>query len=492
MPTSSDTVVKSTQDIRFRKYLYGVMILALIVRLGYFALFHDRVTGFTYEHFFAMQGLNLMAGNGLAINEDQWNGILALQKERGSKLVQPADWPPNLDPSKNYYTAFETPGYAWFLALLWTVVPWKTYAVAKFVQVILGTLLVYPLYDIGRRLFNPHIGLLAAGLYAIWGPSAYLTQVASKDAIEMFVVLVLWGALCYWQTQKTWRLLLTAISFVFLVYFRGNLLPLVGMICVAAIPKFGWKPALRLFLVSYILVGVALIPWYIRNKTYVGRETVLKENLYLTLISGYANYDKSLVKFAGDMSIPVNGQTFNTPDAMVKPVVLKLMKERPLWVLSTHIRRFFRALFFPYEWGYDRIDPKYRSYAAFHQATDLNRLQYFVQAPGVVLFKYGARMWEMIILLLAARGVWCFRGHWKELALVIAPYLGFCTIYGIFIIESRYLVPHTLLLQVLAGIGLCTLIKSCNQSVLQKPGASEKSAPEAKGPQEKNTAPILT
>lgn len=81
---------------------------------------------------------------------------------------------------------FVSPLYAYFLALIYKLGGNPTSV--KFIQFTLGSLIPLFIYAIGRRLFNPKIGIIAALISCFYGPAIFFEGLLLKTTLEVFLI----------------------------------------------------------------------------------------------------------------------------------------------------------------------------------------------------------------------------------------------------------------------------------------------------------------
>ncbi|WP_438446664.1 ArnT family glycosyltransferase [Gorillibacterium sp. sgz5001074] len=227
----------TTHDRRYTYAMLGVLGLALFLRLHY--LWYGRIDPLEWDQLnYTKLALQLLD-----------KGIYAYRDTMPNTLV--------------------TPGLPMFLTFMFGVFghdPLEpTLMLIRYVQCFIGLGAVWFIYLIGRRLFHPAAGLIAALMAAVypsyvWSASLILTEV---------LFLTCFTALLYVQVRiiqenrsrdHLWAGFLLGMT----VLIRPNVLPL------AAVPYlFLWVRHRRLF-VPLILRGVGafalvMLPWWIRN-----------------------------------------------------------------------------------------------------------------------------------------------------------------------------------------------------------------------------------
>jgi 4-amino-4-deoxy-L-arabinose transferase-like glycosyltransferase len=180
----------------------------------------------------------------------------------------------------SYVTHLPTANYpigypAILAALFW--VTWHTpftndlMLSAGLMHVVFSTATVLMVYVIGRHVFNPTVGLLAAALMAIFPDAIY--EVATLQLETTFVFLAM-AALAIivshdWSNGLPSRNRLLAFGAVlglsilvrpFSVWF------LIGLFLAVLATHAGWKRAFSLTLVATLAVVAVQVPWIIRNE----------------------------------------------------------------------------------------------------------------------------------------------------------------------------------------------------------------------------------
>jgi 4-amino-4-deoxy-L-arabinose transferase-like glycosyltransferase len=161
------------------------------------------------------------------------------------------------------------PLYPVFLGALYSLFG-PQHRVVVFVQVVLGVLVCWLVYRIGRRAAGARTGILAALLVALNPTYVFLTNLLASENLY-----ALWLALGLWLVGRTWR---TRRGFVLpgVVFALGALTRAVGVgvPAVAALWLRRRSAGRRAWLVTsaWLLGASALViaPWTLRNQLVVG------------------------------------------------------------------------------------------------------------------------------------------------------------------------------------------------------------------------------
>ncbi len=166
-------VIASLSPQRNAFLLLIILLAGLTLRLSY--LFEFRQTPF-----FNAQIL-------IGLDQHTWDDM-------GAKIVR-SPW---LADGKPFYQA---PGYAYFLAVVYTLFGIHNYLAAGILQILLDLVNLYLLFLLGCRLWNRRVGLLAAFFYAFYRPFIYYSATLLSDSFILFTnILALF--LTYWTIEE--------------------------------------------------------------------------------------------------------------------------------------------------------------------------------------------------------------------------------------------------------------------------------------------------
>ncbi len=153
-----------------------ILLLGLILRLSYLSEFRQTP-------FFNAQ---LLSG----LDQQTWD-------ENGAMVVSH----PWLVDGSPFYQA---PGYAYFLAVVYSIFGVHNYLAVGIIQVLLDLLAAFLIFLLGRRLWNDWVGLIACLLYSLYRPFIYYSATLLSDSFILFTnVLCLF--LVYWTLEHPER-----------------------------------------------------------------------------------------------------------------------------------------------------------------------------------------------------------------------------------------------------------------------------------------------
>jgi len=157
-------------------FLLVILLLGLLLRLSYLSEFRQTP-------FFNAQ---LLSG----LDQRTWDEI-------GTKVVS---HPWFVDGSPFY----QAPGYAYFLATVYSIFGIHNYLAAGIIQILLDLLTAFLIFLIGKRLWNDWVGLIACVLYSFYRPFIYYSATLLSDSFVLFTnVLCLF--LVYWTLERPER-----------------------------------------------------------------------------------------------------------------------------------------------------------------------------------------------------------------------------------------------------------------------------------------------
>jgi 4-amino-4-deoxy-L-arabinose transferase-like glycosyltransferase len=190
-------------------------------------------------------------------------------------------------------TAYFPIGYPAILAgLFWfvrhTPVPDNLPLAGTLLNVAFGTLSVGLVFVIARRIFRTPVGLVAAGITAVFPNLVFYTATLQLETAFIFLALAAVAVLVThdWATGPPGRARLLAFGIVLglSALVRPFSLPfLAGLVAAVLVAGYGWRrAAVALAWVAVALV-VVLTPWTIRNLVRIDAPVVFSTNMGDTL-----------------------------------------------------------------------------------------------------------------------------------------------------------------------------------------------------------------
>jgi 4-amino-4-deoxy-L-arabinose transferase-like glycosyltransferase len=191
----------------------------------------------------------------------------------GTSLASAGNYPVTQLAEPGGQSAFRPPGYPLLLGAVYKVAGLQSWTAARLVGVLLGVASVLLLYLLVAKLYGDRLARWTAAIAAVAPPLVYLNGTLLSESL--FIPLVLGMALCVvLQRERGGGFALAAAAGVLLgaaIVTRSNGLSL-------ALPVVlglkGAGPGLRRIApaaVAVVCVGLALIPWTVRNESAFGR-----------------------------------------------------------------------------------------------------------------------------------------------------------------------------------------------------------------------------
>jgi len=198
-----------------------------------------------------------------------------------------------VNPDSGMATAYYPVGFPAILAVLFwvtlhTPIPDNLLALTFLFQAAISVATVWLVFFIGQRLFGTTVGLVAAAVYAVFPNVVY--QVATIQVETTFVFLTM-AALAVvvghdwslgppgWRRLAAFGVVLAAAFYVrpFSIWLVAGLL--LAVVATGA----GWRRAVLAASIPLAIVGVATVPWAVRNYARLDTLVVSSTNLGDTL-----------------------------------------------------------------------------------------------------------------------------------------------------------------------------------------------------------------
>jgi 4-amino-4-deoxy-L-arabinose transferase-like glycosyltransferase len=166
---------------------------------------------------------------------------------------------------------------------------------AGVLNLVLGVGSVALIFEVGRRLFDNRVGLIAAGVVALWPNLIFHTAVILTETLFVFLVMaavLLLVALPASAPRVGWRRL---AAFGVVLGLSAMVRPislafLPVLALVLAVVRFSWGNVLRSVVIAAVAAGLVLTPWTLRNiratSSFVVISTNLGDNLCMSRHSG--------------------------------------------------------------------------------------------------------------------------------------------------------------------------------------------------------------
>jgi len=208
-------------------------------------------------------------------------GLDAAYHNHWARGLVTGDWSPPAgyaDPMIRSTPYFRPPGYPYFLALLYLLTG-SSYLWARIAQMLLGLVSVFLAFRLSRKWFGDSLGLIVAGLMAIYWVFIYFEGELLEPAFLVPLALLLVYELSLWTEEiNLRRSLVTGLILGLCALVRPNVLlfgPVILGWALWILLRRNDRPRFRVAAVGLILGAViAIAPATIRN-CIVGRDCVL-------------------------------------------------------------------------------------------------------------------------------------------------------------------------------------------------------------------------
>ena len=194
-------------------------------------------------------------------------------------------------------TAYYPVGYSATLAAVfalvkYTPIPDNLVLTAGFFQVFLGTATVGLVYQVGRRLFRPAVGLVAALGLAIFPNLIYHTGTYLTETLFNFLVMAGLAVLLStgWQEKRVGRgrLLVFGVLLGLSALVRPISLLFLPLLPIAWLAGgFGWRRSLGYAGAVLAVTAAVIAPWAIRNAVVMRAPIIISTNLGDDLCMGH-------------------------------------------------------------------------------------------------------------------------------------------------------------------------------------------------------------
>jgi len=266
-----------------RKYLWSVIAIAVLVRLAAGIAMGDQVEvlpGIHDQVSYDALARSLLAG-------------------RGYSFTLP--WYPFIAPYTQ--TSFWSFLYPLYLAGVYAVFGFHPLAARLIQGALSGTLAVWLIYRLGRRLFNERVGLVAAALSAVYIYSVYYDAALMTESFYIVGILAMLnlaldisqsdvpeGALTQrqglsaWLTSPTAKWVLLGIVLGVTTLLRQSILPWVPVLLLWILWAGRGRVRSAQALIPLVILALFIAPWTVRNYRVYNTFLLLNSN------TGYATY----------------------------------------------------------------------------------------------------------------------------------------------------------------------------------------------------------
>jgi 4-amino-4-deoxy-L-arabinose transferase-like glycosyltransferase len=158
-----------------------------------------------------------------------------------------------------------------YLAAIYGVFGYHPLA-ARVVTALIGTLTVYLIFRLGSRLFGVQVGLLAAGIAAVYAYLVYYSASLMTETMFITAVLLALNTAFGLAEKSTWRgWLLLGGALAVAVLFRIAVLPFAFVLVAWIFFSSSRRPSVAMLVLPFLIIALAISPWTARNYQLYGR-----------------------------------------------------------------------------------------------------------------------------------------------------------------------------------------------------------------------------
>lgn len=366
---------------------------------------------------------------------------------------------------RNYTpTAHDMPGYAVLLIFFRWLTGSESLIYIQIFQILIDGFLCGVIYSIAKHFFGKKIGLIAAGLFAIYLPQGYLSVSPMRDFwVSLGTTLGFLSLTKFLEKKRTAFLVGAGLAWGLASYFRPVtfLLPIFLSFLWLFIDR--WRIALRSGIIMTLTSVLCLSPWIIRNYIQFDKFIPTRTAVFYSMWEGFGEFpnrfgailnDEYTIKQMQDEGF----QGLHTSpefDAFVKEKVIKVIRENPLWYLGVVIKRIpYAFVFNKTPWGVGQDD--HLSYHKFFRDNPNQKslMTYSFHLARVNPGFFVTKALDIVILLSAIIGIYLSRRQGKKLIFLVAIPLYFALIHIPIHIEGRYMVPSHWVYLIFSGVTL--------------------------------------
>lgn len=316
-------------------------------------------------------------------------------------------------------------------------------------NLISSLLVVWGLWDLGRRWFGTRAGWIAALLFALWPMAIQFTTILASEL--HFMALTLLGLMAWdrahpLRSRKFWLWSLAAgLAFAGATYMRPIALLVPGLLALAVLlktPRDSFGPILRAFVIT-IVIFAAVAPWSARNERLFGEPVFMSTNFWANFWMGNHPGTDGVYK---PLPPETDDMTEIERSDYLKELSLRHLREDPAGFV---VRTGWKAL-------------KLHSRETIGVGWNDKFLRERVGGTGVLVAKLISTGWWYAMLAAAFWGIVTLvrrGGYWATL---LAPPVWlwgyYAGVHAVIVVGDRYHMPSIPMIALLAALGIAALV----------------------------------
>ncbi len=245
-------------------------------------------------------------------------------------------------------TSYRPPLYPAFLTLIYRIFGHHFFAV-RFVQALIGYLIVCLLYLMERKIFNNTVGILTVVFSSFYMTFIVCTNLLYTETLFMFLlVLIVYLVIVSDKPNIAIFCMLGFLcGFLTLIRSAGLFVPLVALLFLIIKAKKRRLSLKKVIMPSLLILScfaIVIAPWIIRNYKAHGKFVLISTNGGINMYQGLCRPDDGMI-----FTFPPGTEMSVKYDTMTNEVernnffireTLKIYKTRPLFALKMFVVRF--------------------------------------------------------------------------------------------------------------------------------------------------------
>lgn len=426
---------------------------------------------------------NLVEGRGFVVDKAYLKDM-AIKINEANYLIDISDITP--PPNEQFDAVYQiAPGTPLLLASTYWVFGEYRYIYLRILQALIDTFGCLIIFLLGRELFSKRVGLISAGIYALFLPIAFLSTLVMHDALMPFFILAsLYLFVMGVRRSSIKYYAMSAFVVAISAYFQPSTLFLPIMygfgLFVYSIRKSGfWTKLMNIIKVTAVMMTVVVImvvPWVIRNHQVTGVwSPSLRVGVWAGIWEGIGEFPDNPIgaKLADDYALKVAQKELGYDveygsrefDAVFKPKILNLIKEYPSWYAGAILRRIPSTIFYVNGLGIEEHPPEGVSWsdweknkitwANYMPASKEGELFNLIREHPYTLFYWGLVVFiTMIPPFMAFGGFLIVIKEWRRVVLILTVPMYFTMVHMVAFVSGcgKSLLPGSTVFILLSAV----------------------------------------